>query len=397
MVVKASETIVELGLTDGDVYTLPYVGESAYMSFLERAVDGKYPNMMYELANLLSVTVVETKVSSATSFDKRHSLFNEAFLAVLMMSATDRTRGKHGEYGPYKILSYDGTGCNKVRAGVRDHHHSARYSSRGEAINNILRRNYNGYGEMEVMSETITAENLARGTTNEELRIVRQFVDDFDFEEQLREYIADPVRRKKTDRPVIDDRNHPIRILDVSQFWGYYNGTRNKELGRGIFSEEYLERVSGLARELFWEKVEELKKYVNKYGLVTIDTGDGSTLDVLFVHSGAAGGRSHLVLFRWFEDQVGYDGDPQQSRIVGSHGYGVNAYENPGSLEYIALKELGCSFDSTMNRLAHRQIIRESVANNSTRETSDGLEMLRGADMNEPVLGVDADIVESMF
>ena len=394
MVVKASETINELGLTDGDVYTSQYIGESAYMSFEQRAVDGKYPHFMYELAHLLDTTVVETKVSSATPFDKKHSLFNEAFLAVLMMSATDRTRKKKGEFKPCKILLYDGTGCNKVRAGVREHH-SNRFTSSGKAINNLFKRNYKHYGEIVVMSDKFTVENLAPGTSNEEIVRVRSFLGDF--EDQIRKYIADPVKRKKTGRPVIDAPDHPLSILDVCQFWGYYNGTKSKELGRGIFSKEYLERVAELARGLFWEKFKELQKYVNKYGLVTIDTGDGSTVDVLFVYSGAAGGGSHLQLFHWYVDQVGYDGDPAGSRVPGSENFGFNAYENVETKEYNSLKELGATYNSEWNRFAHRELIRKSVANNVSRETNDGLEMLRGQDLNAPVPEMDVDTVAPMF
>ena len=277
MIGDALDRMDKLELEDDDWYTLIYIGESAFMSYHGRAVEGKYPDEMYQLATLLGRDVVETKVSSATAFEKPHSLFVEAFLATLMMAATDETRRLRKKDVPCYINMYKGgDGFNRVRCGVRES--PLFFSSTGNALGDFLKYNYKNSGHIEVFGTDFTLANMSNSTRSEHLTLVQNFVKDY--ESQIRAYIGNTNKREKTGRDVITDPNHEITIMDVGQYFGYYVGTKNVELCRGIFSKEYIRQREEESNNAYNPLLHELKEKDENW--VTI-TDNGNTMSVLAI------------------------------------------------------------------------------------------------------------------
>jgi len=276
MVTNVNEKINALDLEDDHWYSFVYIGESAYQSFKERAIDGGYPGFMYELAELFSDReVIEIKISSSIACDDNASLFNESLFAVLLMQATNNTRrqNNHGDVKCHLIL-YKGDSGNKVRTGQREHFCS-KFTSSGYCIVELLRRNFKSNGGVEVFGDGFVPENLVRGTTSQMVNCFISYTKSND--EQIRAYIANDELREKNGRLVIKDPDHKLTLADAGHHFCHRVGCAAVEKCRGIFSDEYIENRarSGL------DKMLPLLRRYRDSGKRDVDMGDGTTILVV--------------------------------------------------------------------------------------------------------------------
>lgn len=258
MVHEAVKKINDLGLGDNECYTGSYIGESSTQTTAGRD-KREYPDILYEVGIALDVPVRVRKVSDVIPFNVKQSLFQEAFHATLLQQATTLTRQDNGRGGECRLLLWFGEGFNSVRTGERD---QSVFSSDGYSLLDFFQRNYGCNGKIPVLDadgEVCDGFNNAifKGGVDQRSNVLSYFERN---KSSIRNYIADDNLRGKTKREVIKNANVDLTIEYGYQYFGYIVGKKNYELGRGIFSREYIQKYQETILKKYFDLFERQSK-----------------------------------------------------------------------------------------------------------------------------------------
>lgn len=226
------KNIIRHGIYEDDSaeFTMSYTGEYHAQSF-EKRMNQKYPPKMYAFAKAGNVEIVEIKIAATAPFDRDGSLNVEAFVAALYQQATINSFGAGGDTDGYTMQSKEGESFNSVIGG----HRPLILDMSGNALNVFFRRVYNKHGHVRVADYKDDFYDV---------RALRSFVENHDG--VIRDY-----NKLSADQPIL--------IMHAAKGFGHIVGTRNVELGRGLFNEERIEEMREKKQKCYLARLEDMK------------------------------------------------------------------------------------------------------------------------------------------